>query len=312
MNYITMAAEGDAIEYLYTAEDPDVIVPRDAINVIVANSATVIWFAAFREHPKIATLFCPVGVETIEDGAFFQCRCLRRVIMLGVREIETAAFGGCEALTDIECGKLEIIGRKAFFECKSLRIIDLSAAKIVQWHAFQRCSALTDVKFGKELETIGYGAFNNCTSLQRITIPLKDNMITEDNTFQECENLKHVDLVEGQIHETIAALQLEEWRNDMNEEIDSINQRLPTVDAGFDDDDDDDYYHHVGLKALAIRMWIRSVLDKIIHYKAEHQRIVGEAATYLQLALPNDIVMKNVLPFLELPSYTFEGEESEG
>eukprot|EP00985_Skeletonema_marinoi_P012805 scaffold6264_cov73-Skeletonema_marinoi.AAC.11 len=118
-----MAAEGDAIEYLYTAEDPDVIVPRDAINVIVANSATVIWFAAFREHPKIATLFCPVGVETIEDGAFFQCRCLRRVIMMGVREIETAAFGGCEALTDIECGKLEIIGRKAFFECKSLRIM---------------------------------------------------------------------------------------------------------------------------------------------------------------------------------------------
>jgi len=310
MNYITMAAEGDAIEYLYTAEDPDVIVPRDAINVIVANSATVIWFAAFREHPKIATLFCPVGVETIEDGAFFQCRCLRRVIMLGVREIETAAFGGCEALTDIECGKLEIIGRKAFFECKSLRIIDLSAAKIVQWHAFQRCSALTDVKFGKELETIGYGAFNNCTSLQRITIPLKDNMITEDNTFQECENLKHVDLVEGQIHETIAALQLEEWRNDMNEEIDSINQILPTAPGGVS------YYeishHDDGGKARAIRTWIRSVLRKIIHYKAEHQRIVGEAATYLQLALPNDIVMKNVLPFLELPSYTFEGEESEG
>jgi len=307
MNYITMAAEGDAIEYLYTAEDPDVIVPRDAINVIVANSATVIWFAAFREHPKIATLFCPVGVETIEDGAFFQCRCLRRVIMLGVREIETAAFGGCEALTDIECGKLEIIGRKAFFECKSLRIIDLSAAKIVQWHAFQRCSALTDVKFGKELETIGYGAFNNCTSLQRITIPLKDNMITEDNTFQECENLKHVDLVEGQIHETIAALQLEEWRNDMNEEIDSINQILPTVDAGR-------WVYDVGDKARAVRTWIRSVLGKIIHYQAEHQRLLDEeVATSLQLALPRDIVMNNVLPFLELPSYTFEvgGDQEE-
>eukprot|EP00969_Alexandrium_andersonii_P125839 5563596-Alexandrium_andersonii.AAC.1 len=160
-----------------------------------------------------------------------------------------------------------------------------------------------DATFGKELETIEAGAFYNCTSLERITIPLKDNMITEDNTFQECENLKHVDLVEGQIHETIAALQLEEWRNDMNEEIDSINQRLPTVDAGFDDDDDDDYYHHVGLKALAIRMWIRSVLDKIIHYKAEHQRLLDEeVATTLQFALPQDIVMNNVLPFLELPS----------
>mmetsp|Transcript_17088 Transcript_17088/g.25371 ORF Transcript_17088/g.25371 Transcript_17088/m.25371 type:complete len:86 (+) Transcript_17088:1372-1629(+) len=27
---------------------------------------------------------------------------------------------------------------------------------------------------------------------------------------------------------------------------------------------------------------------------------------FLQLALPRDILMKNVLPFLELPSYTFE------
>eukprot|EP00984_Skeletonema_dohrnii_P016066 scaffold7052_cov138-Skeletonema_dohrnii-CCMP3373.AAC.4 len=66
-----------------------------------------------------------------------------------------------------------------------------------------------------------------------------------------------------------------------------------------------------GGKARAIRTWIRSVIGKIIHYKAEHQRIVGEAATYLQLALPNDIVMKNVLPFLELPSYTFEVELEE-
>ena len=300
MNYITMAAEGDVIEYLYTAEDPDVNVPRNAINVIVANSATVIWFAAFREHPIIATLFCPVGVETIEDGAFFQCRCLRRVIMLGVREIETAAFGGCEALTDIECGKLEIIGRKAFFECKSLRIIDLSAAKIVQWLAFQRCSALTDVKFGKELETIGYGAFNNCTSLQRITIPLKDNMIADDNIFDGCDNLKHVDLVEGAIlKETVTALQLEGWRNDMNAEIDAINQILPLAPAGMSK----------GSKGRMIRTWIRAVVGKIVHYKIQHSRLLNEAATALELAIPKDIVIKNVLPFLELPSYAFEGEE---
>ena len=294
-----MAAEGDAIEYLYTAEDPDVIVPRNAINVIVANSATVIWFAAFREHPKIATLFCPVGVETIEDGAFFHCRCLRRVILLGVREIETAAFGGCEALTDIECGKLEIIGRKAFFECKSLGSINLSSAKIVEMFTFQRCFALTDVTFGKELETIGYGAFNNCTSLQRITIPLKDGIITHDNIFDGCDNLKHVDLVEGAIlKETVTALQLEDWRNDMNAEIDAINQIiLPLAPAGMK-------------KARLIRPWIRAVVGKIVHYKIQHSRLLNEAATSLELALlPKDIVIKNVLPFLELPSYAFEGEE---
>eukprot|EP00985_Skeletonema_marinoi_P002561 scaffold1057_cov203-Skeletonema_marinoi.AAC.9 len=47
-----------------------------------------------------------------------------------------------------------------------------------------------------------------------------------------CANLKHADLVEGEVHETIAALLLEEWRNDMNEEINSINHILPDTPAG--------------------------------------------------------------------------------
>ena len=77
--------------------------------------------------------------------------------------------------------------------------------------------------------------------------------------------------------------------------------------------EDDEYdYDDVGGKARAIRTWIRSVLGKIIHYKAEHQRLLdGDVATTLQPVLPQDIVMNNVLPFLKLPSYTFEVEDYE-
>ena len=128
-------------------------------------------------------------------------------------------------------------------------------------------------------------------------------MITHDNIFTVCNNLKHVDLVEveGPIHETIAALQLEEWRNDMNEEINSINQILPNADAG------EWSNRHVGdgEKAHFIRRWLSSVHRRILHYQAEHQRVLDMAVTTLVLALPHDIVMKNVLSFLELPSYTF-------
>jgi len=87
----------------------------------------------------------------------------------------------------------------------------------------------------------------------------------------------------------------------MNEEINSINQILPTASAG------GGYEGDHGEKARAIRTWIRSVLRKIVHYQAEHQRLLDEeVATTLQLVLPQDIVSNNVLPFLELPSYTFE------
>ncbi len=81
---------------------------------------------------------------------------------------------------------------------------------IVEREAFLECYGLTDVKFGNKLERIGAGVFFQCKSLERITIPLKDGLITDDDVFFRCRNLKQVDVVEGELHKTIAALQLEE------------------------------------------------------------------------------------------------------
>ena len=92
----------------------------------------------------------------------------------------------------------------------------------------------------------------------------------------------------------------------MSGEINSIHQNLPIADAG-----DSYYYDDVGEKALVIRSWLRSDLDKIIHYQAEHQRVLDVAGTSLELALPRDIVMKNVLSFLELPPHRFGVEDHE-
>ena len=296
-----MAAEGDHIRrYTYTGEDDEV--PDDVTHVTIAASVTVIPEYAFYDNRSIIEVIFDKNIKRVEDYAFNWCSSLRRVIMPGVEIVEDEAFHYCEALTDVECGKLEIIKESAFSHCNSLGSIDLPSAKFVWEDAFLGCEALTDVKFGSKLERIGEIAFFGCPSLERITIPLKDGMMNDDNLFTRCENLKHVDLVEGEVHETIAALQLEEWRIDMNEEIVSINQILPTTPAGNDVYEGDD-----GGKARVIRTWIRSVLGKIIHYKLEHQRYLNEEiATTLSAALPRDIVMNNILPFLELPSHTFE------
>eukprot|EP00984_Skeletonema_dohrnii_P021460 scaffold10729_cov91-Skeletonema_dohrnii-CCMP3373.AAC.3 len=292
------AEEGDNVRwYNYTG---DRRVPDDATHVTVDASVTVIPEDAFRRHRNIVEVICGPNVEKIESGAFNGCQSLRRVIMPGVEIVESCAFQWCFALTDVECDKLEIIRYAAFAASDSLSSINLPSARIVEGNAFNDCTALTNVTFGSKLETIEEMTFDNCPSLERITIPLKDGMITDDDDiFTGCENLVQIDLVEGPIHETIAALQLEEWRNDMNEEINSINQILPNTPAGFYDYDTD--HRDDGGKAEAIRTWIRSVLRKVFHYKAEHQHLLDEAATSLQLALPHDIMMNNVLPFLELP-----------
>ena len=301
-----MAAEegiGDIVRYIYRGQ-PRAEIPDHVTHVTVKDIKAVPKFA-FREHPNIVEVICHDGVKKIKRDAFYRCPNLLRVIMPGVKEIEWHAFSSCKALSYIECGKLErITGEGAFWFCESLSSIDLPSIKIVDVKTFIGCKNLTNVKLGKELWSIRGLAFQFCRSLERITLPLKDGMVAADNTFRECEKLNHVDLIGG-VHETVAALLMEEWKNDMNEEIDSINQVLPNTPAG-------DWRDDSGGKAQAIRTWIRSVLRKIVQYKAEHRRIMDEAAATLQFVLPQDIVRNNVLSFLELPSHTFDGENDDG
>ena len=305
-----MAAEGDNIvRFTYTGAD-DEWIDGEATHIFV--QARVIRARAFRHHPNIVEVICHDSVEKIEERAFLYCPRLRRVIMPGVTIVEQKAFHSCVALEDVECGKLEIIKKDAFYLCVSLRSINLPSARIVQEEAFFSDWALAVVAFGSKLERIEERAFSLSHRLEQIAIPLKDGLFSDDSIFTEC-NLNRVDLVEGELHETIAALHLEEWRNEMNEEIDSINQILPDSYAGFscvvdEDDEEADPTWDNGDKAQAIRSWIRSVLRKITQYQAEHRRLLEEdVATTLQLVLSNaDVVMNNVLPFLQLPSYTFE------
>ncbi len=328
--------------YTYRGEDGEVI-PWDATHLTVAEGCTAVLRGAFdcwgdpEEYEvwfNIVELICHGGVERIEENAFRKCPYLRRVIMPGVRDVGEGAFWGCSALTDVECDKLEIVGYYAFHNCQSLRSIDLSSVRIVDAEAFVGCEALLNLNFGDKLERIYDYAFSGCAALERITIPYLKGCLIDYDTIHGCKKLKHVDLVGG-VHETIAALHLDQWRNDMNEEIDSINQILPDIhgDAKLDDLDEgkaekikrwfrqfllnvycDVRSNHgvgeneviVGIKNEVIVGWFRSVLDKIAHYQAEHQRILDEAETTLQLALPRAIVVNNVLSYLVLPAHTFE------
>jgi len=207
----------------------------------------------------------------MNPSAFYRCPSLKRVIIPGVTAVDRAAFFGCEALTDVECDKLERIGEWAFDGCKSLRSITLPSIEIVEGGAFNGCKMLMGVECGGKLERFGGRAFNNCLSLKRITIPLKNGMITDDDVFLGCRKLERVDLVD-EVHETIAALHMKRWRDDMNDEIVRINRILP-------------YTPDTPPGSSGIHRWFQSVLRKMEHYKAEHRTLLEEAATTLELAL---------------------------
>ena len=297
-----MFFQRETLNYVFNGGLLDIPFPLHATHISVDESVTVIPGYAF-SHVEIFELICHDGVKVIENDAFYYCDVLRKAVIPGVEVVKESAFSQCEMLEYVECEKLEIIEAQAFTWCRSLLSINLSSIREIKEHAFSVCSGMKEARFGGNLETMSSLAFKGCYYLERITIPLKNGFITNDNVFQGCEYLRRVDLIEGAAHETIAALHLKEWRNEMIGEIESINQILPEVDPGGDD------FDNVGETASTIREWIARVLRKIIDYKSQHRHLLREVTPTLMQLLPNDVVMNNVLPFLELPSHTFDGED---
>jgi hypothetical protein len=262
--------------FVYTGEQD---VPFDVTHVRIDRSVKIIPARAFYRRANLVSVETHDGIEKIEQGAFYGCWSLRGIKLSGVREIEDRAFACCFALSDVEFGnKLETIGEGALNNCRSLQKIKIPTVETIEVAAFGSCERLTDAEFGVKLERIEDFAFADCPRLQRIAIPLKDNMFTFDTflqrytQFDSCENLTTVDLVgvEG-IRKSISWLMLESWRNEMNEEIDRINQLLPNAPSLE--------------KTAGIQEWIESVIDRIKHYKAEHNRLLKEDMAQLELAL---------------------------
>ncbi len=250
-------------------------VPRDVKRAkIIDESIDTIPSYAFLSCQQLIEVVGHNKLKKIERQAFDSCPSLTRLTnMNGVIEIKQHAFYGCTALSDLEFDKAEIIGRSAFGSCKSLRSINLPSVRRVGARAFQGCERLTDAVFGEGIEMIesdafNRGAFHGCTALIRIAIPLKDGLVIENYAFNQCHNLSRVDVVGG-IQRTISSLHLESWRDEVKREINQINQALPWMVE----------------KTIAIREWIRSSINRMDHYKDEHQILLKEATTLLELAL---------------------------
>jgi len=268
-----MADGGDNI-FVYLGGEQEV--PDDVRRIVIDRSVKIIPDRAFDERRRLISVEMHDGVEIVGRWAFSRCHSLSKIKLLGVREVERGAFHTCVSL-NVEFGdKLEIIRSGAFGFGPSLQKIKLPSVRTVEEGAFGACRQLTDVEFGCNLETIQYHAFHSCPLLRRIAIPLKDDIFPLDPTYHQstpfvhCRNLITVDLVGG-IHKTISSLLLESWQTEIIAEIDRINQDLPSTG-------------HLE-KTDAIRGWIRTVIDRMEHYKAEHYRLLKEDMTLLELAI---------------------------
>ena len=304
--------------------------PQHITHALIDTSVDEIEDMAFHNCRQLLRVDTHDGLRKIGKKAFCRCVSLRRINLKSVVEIDQRAFFYCRNLEMIEFGdRLETIGESAFSKC-ALRHLNLPSIITIGSYAFSCCELVTDLEFSERLQRIGADAFQFCFPLRRIAIPLKRDLFEYSdndekyNQFDECYRLITVDLVGG-IHKTVASLYMESWRVEMFTKINRINQVLPNTP--------------VADKTNSIQQWMETVLDKMEHYKAEHVRYVKEGISLLELALWKaklldetdkkedssierqrkkakvdsevarkdrritcgaDIVIKNVLPFLQL------------
>jgi hypothetical protein len=204
-NHQQLVDVGDNDIFVHTGGEQRV--PWDVRRAKIDESIDTIPSDAFVDCTQLIEVEGHKKLKKIEKWTFHLCRRLRRLTkMNGVIEIEDYAFGGCNALSDVDFDKLEIIGSYAFGNCNSLRSINMTSVRRVGEYAFTFCTALTSAVFGKDLERIGRRRFFQCVALRRIAIPLKNGLIVADSAFNRCDNLTRVDTVAGGIHKTISSL----------------------------------------------------------------------------------------------------------
>lgn len=304
--------EEETVLYIYIGGRVPEHLKQHITHAIIDKSIRSIDDFAFYECPHLVDVKFHDDVLHVGKEAFAHCSRLRHLLLPGVRIIDSAAFFDCQQLVDVKFGhRLEIIRFAAFSQCISLRHVTMPYCRDIEVAAFFCCEQLTDLNLPACLEHVGRRAFRRCVNMRRIGMPLKLNMLDSD-IFNYCENLVEVDFG-GTIQRITSQLSLDSWSNDIEEKVNLFNRVLPTIPSN--------------LKTRAMQQCIESVMDKIKFYKSEHNQLLKQAASVLELALwktqieremiqqkldvghradcryvcKSDVVIANVMSFLLLP-----------
>ena len=169
------------------------------------NSSSIFTDGAFTDCTSLRSIEIPASVETIEAAAFSGCSSLSTVVFENQSCLKT--IGGNYSYLPSVISKQERMG--VFYACPITTIKLPASVETIEANAFVGCSSLTTVIFEKEsklkfikgtpenesgshgafcrlsqlalvdmsgcsqLETIGYGAFYQCSNLKEIKIGTK-------------------------------------------------------------------------------------------------------------------------------------------
>ena len=106
-------------------------------------------------YPRFKEIKIPDSVETIGNGAFYDCRDLERIALpSALQTLSPVTFYDCTALSEVTFpASLKTIENSAFSGCRNLSEVELPASlTTIQSYVFDRCSALKTVFYDGSLE----------------------------------------------------------------------------------------------------------------------------------------------------------------
>ena len=178
-------------------------------SIIIPQGVTFIGEQAF-EFCSLKSIILPSSISEIEDYTFQMCSSLTEVLIPnGVTRIGNGAFTGCSSLTSIIIPEtVTEIGESAFEDCSSLTSITIPKnVTYIGKNAFRGCISITSIIVDKDNPQ--YDSRDNCNAIisndtlkigcQKSIIPQGVTSI-EDSAFENCTSLESITIPESIIH----------------------------------------------------------------------------------------------------------------
>ena len=156
---------------------------------------------AFSGHSDLASITIPSTIQSIGEGAFFECNGLKKVYVSSIEDWCKIDFSYSDSDADADANPLSI-GADLYVDNKLVTDVTIpDGVKSIGKYAFYGYSSLKSISFPSSIRSIGESAFFECNGLKRVYVSSIEDWckIKFENTFSNPINYGSKIYIDGEL-----------------------------------------------------------------------------------------------------------------